>query len=200
MGRQLNSSAISYAAVADACAELIKQGEKPSVIKLREHLGIGSFSTIYPHYHRWQDEQRLSQKVDTDLSETFRQAALAEIGRATATLEQKMNEELGLEKERLREAQNLLLTCETQMEKLKEDFAAVQSALEQKCLRLERELTIATALAEDNAKREKEYQHQVETLRQEAQKAELKSAVSETKLVELEKQLNRYANMHKPVE
>ena len=81
---------------------------------------------------------------------------------------------------------------ETQMGKLKEDFSTKQKAAEQKCLKSERELTIATALAEDNAKREKEYQQQIETLRQEAQKAELKSAASETKLIELEKQLKRY--------
>lgn len=188
MSRQPNSSAISYAAVADACAELIKQSEKPSVIKLREHLGIGSFSTIYPHYHRWQDEQRLSQKVDMDLSAAFRQAALAEIGRATATLEQKMNEDLGFEKERLREAKNLLLECETQMEKLQEDSEANQKAAECERLRLAKELTIATALAEDNAKREKDYQRQIEILRQEVRQAELKAAVADTKLSELEKQ------------
>lgn len=200
MSRQPNSSAISYALVANACAELIKQGDTPTLRKLREQLGIGSFSTLQPHYHRWQDEQRLSQKADTDLSDTFRQAALAEIGRTTATLEKKMTEDLWVEKERLREVQALLLECETQMGKLKEDFSTNQKAAEQKCLKLERELTIAAALAEDNAKREKDYQCQIEALRQEAQKAELKSAVSETKLIELEKQLNRYENAQKPVE
>ena len=111
-----------------------------------------------------------------------------------------MTEDLGVEQERLREAQALLLECETKIEKLKEDSEANQKAAEQKCLKLERELTIATALAEDNAKREKEYQHQIESLRQEAQKSELKSAVSETKLIELEKQLNRYESSQKPVE
>ena len=146
MSRKSNEPAISYAAVVNACAELIKQGDKPSLRKLREQLGGGSLSTIHPHYHRWQDEQRHSQKADADLSDTFRQAVLAEIGRATATLEKNMTEDLGVEK------------------------------------------------------REKEYQHQIETLRQEAQKAELKSAVSETKLTELEKQLNRYASTQKPVE
>ncbi len=200
MSRKSNEPAISYAAVVNACAELIKQGDKPSLRKLREQLGGGSLSTIHPHYHRWQDEQRHSQKADADLSDTFRQAVLAEIGRATATLEKNMTEDLGVEKERLREAQALLLECETKIEKLKEDSEANQKAAEQKCLKLERELTIAKALAEDNAKREKEYQHQIETLRQEAQKAELKSAVSETKLTELEKQLNRYASTQKPVE
>jgi len=200
MSRQPHSAAISYVAVANACVELINQGDKPSLRKLREHLGGGSLSTIHPHYHRWQDEQRLSQKTELDLSDTFRQAVLAEIGRATEVLEKKMTEDLGLEKERLAEAQALLLECETQMEKLKEDSEANQKAAEQKRLKLERELTIATALAEYNAKREKEYQQQIETLRQEAQKAELKSAVSETKLIELEKQLNRYENAQKPVE
>jgi DNA repair exonuclease SbcCD ATPase subunit len=200
MSPQSHSSAISYALVANACAELIQQGDSPSVRKLRAHLGAGSFSTLQSHYHRWQDEQRLSQKSEGDLSPAFRQAVLAEIGRATATLAQKMNEDLGLEKERLVEAQNLLLECETQMEKLKETSEATHKAAEQNRLRLEREVIRATALNEDHARREKEYQRQIEILRQDVRQAELKSAVSETQLAELQKQLNRFENSQKPVE
>lgn len=200
MSRQPNSSAISYALVANACVELIQQGNTPSVRKLRAHLGIGSFSTLQPHYHRWQDEQRLSQKVEADLSPAFRQVFLAKIGRATEALEKKMTEDLGLEKERLAEAQNLLLECESQMEELKNSSEANHKAAEQNRLKLEREVITATALTEDHAKREKEYQHQIENLRQELRQAELKAAVSETKLIELEKQLNRYENVQKPVE
>ena len=129
----------------------------------------------------------MAQKADMDLSDTFRKAVLAEIGRATAALEKKMTEGLGFEKERLREAQNLLLECETQIEKLKEDLMTSQGLAEQKRLKLEKALTIATALAEDNARREKECQRQIEALRQEVRQAELKAAISETKREVLEK-------------
>ena len=71
MSRQPNSATISYTAIANACAELIKQGDKPSLRKLREQLGGGSLSTIHRHYHRWQDEQRHSQKADAGLSDTL---------------------------------------------------------------------------------------------------------------------------------
>lgn len=77
------------------------------------------------------------------------------------------------------------------------DFFQIKGA---ECPILEKELTIAMALAEDKAKREKAYQHQIETLRQEVRQAELKAAVSETKLSELEKQLNRHENSRQPVE
>lgn len=200
MSRQPHSSAISYALVANACVELIQQGDTPSLRKLRAHLGVGSFSTLQPLYHRWQDEQRLSQKTEVDLSPAFRQAVLAEIGRATEVLEKKMTEDLGLEKERLTEAQNLLLECETQLEKLKSASEASHKAAEQNRLALEREVIAATALVEDHAKREKEYQCQIESLRQELRQAELNSAVSETKLSGLQKQLNRFENTQKPVE
>ncbi len=89
VSRKTNLSAISYTLVANACAELIQQGDRLNIRKVRERLGARSFSTLNPLYHRWQDEQRLSQKVEADLSDAFRQAVLAEIGRATATLEKK---------------------------------------------------------------------------------------------------------------
>ncbi|HRA42748.1 MAG TPA: DNA-binding protein [Gammaproteobacteria bacterium] len=200
MSLQPNSSVISYAVVASACAELIQQGDSPSVRKLRAHLGGGSFSTLQPHYHRWQDEQRLSQKTEMDLSPAFRQAVLAEIGRATEVLEKKMTEDLGLEQERLAEAQNLLLECESQMEKLKNASEAKHEAAEQNRLKLEREVIRATALSDDQAKREREYQGQIEALRQELRQAELKAAVSETQLAALQKQLNRFEGTQKPVE
>jgi DNA repair exonuclease SbcCD ATPase subunit len=200
MSRQPHSSAISYALVANACAELIQQGDSPSVRKLRAHLGGGSFSTLQPHYHRWQDEQRLSQKSEVDLSPAFKQAVLAEIGRATEALEKKTTEDLGLEKERLAEAQSLLLECETQMEKLKSTSEATHKAAEQNRLKLEREVIRATALTEDHLKREKDYQRQIEALRQELRQAELKAAVAETQLAELQKQLSRFEKTQKPVE
>lgn len=190
MSRQPNPS-LNYAAVANACAELINRSETPTLKKLRGQLGGGSFSDIHPHYHRWQDEQRLAKKVNTEPSEALRQAVLAEIGRTTATLEKKSAENLEIEKERLRELKNLLLECETQTERLRADFEDKQRDFEQKCLKLEKELSIAAALVEDDAKRKKEYQRQIEALREEAKQAELKAAVSESKREEMEKQFNR---------
>ncbi len=191
MSRQPNQSAITYASVVDAFGELIKQGDKPTLRKLREHIGGGSYSTLYPLYHRWQEEQSLAPQVDADLSDAFRKAALAEIGLATATLEQKFTEQLDTEKARLKEAQSLLAECETQIQELKEDMGINQRTAEHKLLKLERELAAANALVEDGAKREASCQSQVDTLRQEVHQAELKAAVSETQLKELEKQNHR---------
>lgn len=70
-----------------------------------------------------------------------------------------MSEDVRLEKERLCEPQSLLLACETQVEKLKADFELHQKTREQERLKLEKALTIANALAEDNRKREKAYQY-----------------------------------------
>ena len=60
-----------------------------------------------------------------------------------------MTEDLGLEKERLAEAQNLLLECEPRIEKLKGSSEATHKAAEQNRLKLKLEVAKRNALSED---------------------------------------------------
>ncbi|GAA3908821.1 hypothetical protein GCM10022228_19240 [Halomonas cibimaris] len=49
-------SGIQYADVRRAIDELIARGDNPSVQRIREVLGTGSFTTISDHVRRWRDE------------------------------------------------------------------------------------------------------------------------------------------------
>src|SRR5438874_1802654 len=85
---------IDYPTIAQHCAELIAQGDKPSIRKLHQRLG-GSFSTLSEGYQLWRSEQTLiTQGEGGDLSEAFYQAVLAEKGRATEALRRNLTQQL----------------------------------------------------------------------------------------------------------
>src|SRR5579872_5481621 len=94
MGRP---NTLDYPTVAKTCHQLIAEGEHPSIRKIYQRTG-GSFSTLSAFYQRWQEEQTLASKVDLELSEPFRQAALAEFARVTETLRQTLEGQLKAEK------------------------------------------------------------------------------------------------------
>ena len=125
MGRQSN---LSYQAVANYCLELIAAGEKPSVRKIHGQFG-GSFSTISELYHRWTEERRLAVK-ETELSDSFRQAILAEFGRVTLGLRQTLEQQIEQGKIQFQEAQELLKEYELKIEKLSESLAGCKKSAE----------------------------------------------------------------------
>lgn len=181
---------ITYPILAQHCAELIAQGEQPSVRKLHQRLG-GSFSTLSELYQHWRSEQVLAAQTEGDLSESFHQAVLAEIGRATEVLRQNLTQQLVAERAQLKETQGLLAELEAKNEELIRQFDELQQSSEQTKLGLEKALAAARALVEDSQQRQAAYQQEIEALRNQAHAAELKVAISETRCQELLKQNER---------
>ena len=181
---------LSYQTIATACQQLVEQGEKLSIRKIAQQTG-GSYSTIATFFHRWQDEQALAKKVGASLSETFQQAALAEINRANLALETRLNEQLNTEQARYKESHNLLIEHEVEIHRLKEQLASQQETAAQQQLELERALIAAETLAKASAERESSCMQLVETLRQQAHQAELQKAIAETHAGDLEKHYRR---------
>lgn len=181
---------ITYPIIAQHCVELIAQGEQPSVRKLYQRLG-GSYPAITELYRQWRGEQVLATQAEGDLSDSFHQAVLAEIARATETLRQNLGQQLAAEKRDFKEAQDLLAELEAKNEELIQQFDELQRSSEQTQRRLEKALAAAEALIEDNQQRQAACQQQIEVFRAQSHAAELKVAVSETRCQELLKQNER---------
>lgn len=49
---------VQYEAVVEAALQLQKQGDNPTIQRLREYLGTGSFTTISEHLRLWRENQR----------------------------------------------------------------------------------------------------------------------------------------------
>lgn len=133
----------------------------------------------------------MAAQAEGDLSEPFRQAALAEIGRATEALRQNLTQQLVAEKTQFKEAQGLLTELEAKNEQLTQQLDELQQTTEQSQLRLEKALAAANALVEDSQQRQTACQQQIEAFRNQAHAAELKVAISETRCQELLKQNER---------
>ena len=188
MSRQNN---ISYQEVSSFCTECLASGQRPSIRKIHQHLGGGSFLTITAFYQQWQKEQALASKVDSELSEPLRQALFAEFGRVT----QKIKEDLEAQLEELhaqgKEAQEIIADYEAKMEQSTADFLRYKEQSEVQCLKLERELSAIQARFEESAKREAACTEQLETLRTQCHSSELRAAALEAKLAEIEKYNHR---------
>jgi hypothetical protein len=177
---------ITYQTVADICDALVEVGDKPSARKIHQKAG-GSLSTILTYFTRWKEQWTLANSVDADLSDPFRQAVLAEFGRVTASLKDRLETQLAEEKMQLKEAQSALADEEARSEALQEEIDSLKKAAEQQRLTLEKKLAAADARNHDHEKREAAYQQQIDALREQKHASELKTARAETECHELQK-------------
>ena len=188
MSRQNN---ITYQEVSSFCSERLAAGERPSIRKIHQHLGGGSFLTITAFYQQWQKEQSLASKIESDISEPFRQALLAEFGRVSEKLKQRLETQLEALQAQWKEAQDIIVDYEAKIEQINADFSVYREQSEALCLKLERALSATQARFEESAKREATCMAQFEALRQQCHGSELRSATAEAKLAEIEKYNHR---------
>jgi len=60
---------VQYEEVAEAAMQLQKQGDNPTIQRIREWLGTGSFSTISEHLRQWRNNQRSATPLQQDSQE-----------------------------------------------------------------------------------------------------------------------------------
>ena len=185
---------VNYQAIAETCSTLLNAGDRPTVKKIREKMGSGSYSTISVLFSRWQEQQALSKTVDDEISDILRQALLAEFGRIIVTNKQKFTEQLITVNTQLKEAQDLLADYENQIDTLRQEIIAINKSVEQQRIKLEKQLSAVESRNQDYEKWEKSSLPQIETLRgkidalrEEKYQAELNAARAETECKELQK-------------
>jgi chromosome segregation ATPase len=181
---------LSYPLVSKICLALIASGETPTVKKIQKQSG-GSFSTVGKYYQQWQQEQSLAAKTETELSEPFRQAILAEFSRVSDRVEEGLKRQLADTQVQLKEAQEIIAEYESKVEHISQAFEDYQAQAEERGLRLEKELSATQALLEATKQREAACMAQFEALRQQCHQSALQAASLEAKLAEIEKYNHR---------
>lgn len=147
---------VQYQQVVQVILELQRQGENPTVQRIRETLGTGSFTTLSEHLRQWRDEQRNatplqqeSQEVPDSLLNLTRelwQAACAEADQRLQHYQQAADQEirqaltdkqLAMEEALRTEEKNLLLERKntellSDTKQLTADISRLQTLLEGK--------------------------------------------------------------------
>lgn len=188
---------VTYANFIKAANELKEAGQQPSVRLVRLKIG-GSNSTLLEHLRRWHGETALAASVDQQISEPLKDALLAEFGRVTQSLRDKLQAEINQERQQNKEICELLAEAENRCSEIeaKAQLDREQSAVA--ILKLEKQLSAAneraaelqrqTDKAAQKADKEiAELQEKVGQLREEAHQAQIKAAIAETKVAAMEK-------------
>lgn len=195
-------SDINYVDVARFCNELLNAGEKITVRKIHSHVGGGSFSTISKYYSQWQAERNFVKGSHAELSEEFRQAVLAEMARTTQKIKNEFDETLAIEKNQLKEAQELLAEYESKMDALNEEILKYQAQIEAQRIDLEKISSITEGrvleITKNSEKRLSELtqnnhqkQEEIEKIRSKLHQSEVNAAVLQAQNQEQEKQIKR---------
>lgn len=192
---------IKYQEVVTIAQQLETEGRKVTHRAIREKLGRGSFSDIGKHRARWLEEKEQASAANTVLSDTFQQAVLAEIGRATKALKEQHQSLLAEYKDQLTESQEMIEEDNRELENIKQQSQDHQEAARTKEIDFEKRLAAAQALVkqatdQENTLRQElkgiiqQYETRVSEVIDARHHAELKAERASTRAEELEKQLN----------
>lgn len=184
----MKRDSLTYAAVAEVCEQLIKAGEKPNQRKIQQRLG-GSFSTILGFLTQWKTQHDFALQVDTDLSDPFRQAVLAEIGRAVTQAKTRLESQLAEAGEQLQEAQGVLAEYEEKLNTAEQKIQALEERYHQYELRYTADLSAAQTRIEEGEKREAQQHQALSELREQKHEADIRATRAETQTEALKEQL-----------
>ncbi|MBE0505794.1 MAG: DNA-binding protein [Marinospirillum sp.] len=147
---------VQYQQVVQVIQELQRQGENPTVQRIREALGTGSFTTLSEHLRQWRDEQRNATPLQQEskevpdtllnLTRELWQAACAEADLKLQHYQQAADQEirqalsdkqLAMEEALRTEEKNLLLERKNtellrDIKQLTADISRIQTLLEEK--------------------------------------------------------------------
>ena len=179
---------LNYQQVAEACNNLVKMGEKPSLRKLRDQLG-GSFSTISELLGKWQQQNTLANDSSIGISEELKQCLFAQFAQAAKQAEIPLVEQINNRDERLNEMRKLLADQETELSKQAAEIEALIKNHQTKQIELEKRIAVAESKTSAAEKREAQLAEQIEILRDKCHEAELQAAVYKTRAGEYEKQI-----------
>ncbi|OHV11919.1 DNA-binding protein [Kushneria phosphatilytica] len=175
---------VQYQDVQRAIETLIQRGDTPSVQRIREVLGTGSFTTISDHLREWRtrrEENRdtpLPQAIPERLQEALYglwQQAQEEAHEALSFYRRQADEDIQQCREETRIAQRLAEDAEQRLQALGERFDANEARLEEKTTALARqesELAQLRSQCEDREQRLAMRDAQIEALSEERERQE----------------------------
>jgi chromosome segregation ATPase len=185
---------LTYAVYVKAREELEREGvADPSVRDVRARIGFGSNSTLLQYKQQWTEERALASTVNSGISESFKQAITAEIGRAIQSTREGLENSLEQARKQTREANQLLEDAENRIAELEMMRQTEQEAAQAKILELEKELAAAREQI-------REQQQQNEKLEQQLKESVIAQEASRVDAAKAKLQLERADNDTKKAE
>jgi len=181
----------TYEAFKTAANQLENEGERISVRSVRAKIG-GSNSKLMECLRQWKSEKQLVDEIDEFISEPFRQALLAERGRAVKQTRERLEKQLTDEKNSTQETLILLVETEKMCAQHGERIKALEANYQKTVLNFEQQVAGLKARLKDEESREESLMQQLERLRTGKHQAEVESAVAKSHYEALKKQLNIY--------
>jgi len=178
---------VTYALYVNTVNDLKLRGKPTSLREVKKIIG-GSHSTLLEYQRQWQADRALAATVEDDISDTFKQAILAEFGRVVQTTREKLEAQLIQERQHVKEANELLAEAEKQITDLEMQQQSEREQASEKILTLEKQLAAADERANELQKQVDKLEAKITQLQQQAHQSEIKAAVAEARVSELEKQ------------
>ncbi len=177
---------VTYALFVNTVNDLKAQGQSASVRGVQKVIG-GSHSTLLEYQRRLQTDLSLAATVEDSISESLKQALLAEFGRMVQTTREKLEAQLVQERQQLKEANELLAEEESHTADLEAQRHAEKEQASEKILTLEKQLAAT-------GERVTELQHQIEKLEQHLKDSITAQEFARTEAAKFKLQLERADN------
>lgn len=174
---------ITYTLYVKTVGDLKAQGQPISVRAVQRMIG-GSNSTLLTYQRQWQAEQALASTVEDSISDSLKQALLAEFGRMTQSTRERLETLLTQERQQLKEANELLAEAEGRQIGLEAQRQTEQTQATEKILTLEKQLAAAH-------ERVSELQHQIDKLEQHLKESITAQEFARTEAAKFKLQLER---------
>jgi len=179
---------VDFQVVAAACADIVKQGEKPSIRAIHERTG-GSYSTIATFLRQWRQAQQAASMQDVAISEDLTRALLLEFNKITAKCKIAFSKQLETEKLQAEEHERLLANAEANIAALTEQLEQERQGAQQQQIQREKQLADLSARLELNTQECRKQEHELIQLKERCFQQQLSSATNEERIRNLKEML-----------
>jgi DNA repair exonuclease SbcCD ATPase subunit len=178
--------AVNYELFMKTVDAMTAEGQTPSVRVIRSLIG-GSNSTLLECLRRWRSETSTLAPADDAVSEPFKQALRAEMGRVARTACQGVETQLIEEKRQAEEARSLLKETETRFEELESQYQAEQEQAAKNALSFEKQLAARDEQVAELRRQIDKLEARFKEATKLAHEMEIRAAVAESRVTDLEK-------------
>lgn len=134
---------ITYTAVANACVEILKQGEQPSIRAIHARTG-GSYSTITAMFKQWKTATQAGSDAAVSFSDRFKDALRLEVNQITKTIREQLSRQAEQDQRLGHETSQLLAEYEQRIDELSHQLENLKSQCDDQRVAYERKLAVVT--------------------------------------------------------
>lgn len=149
---------LTLTAVSALCNRMVLAGEKPTVRKVQEQLGV-SFNRIIEYLNQWRTERDLANESSTSISQELTNALLAEFAKIGKKVASTFSERLEEQNAELHEAKEELEKLSQKISLLEQDNQNLKKSIELQYLKYEKKAASDESMIQF-LKDEKESLHQ----------------------------------------